>query len=70
MPDPFLTLKKLVARIAETNDWVRLVGLQETYALAAMVLLLTRVIKISRLHHELYSLNKRKGQNVLTPFHT
>ena len=63
MLDPFLTLKNLVARFAETNNWVSLVGLQETYALAAMAFLLTSVIRVSLLHLELYGLNKQKGRN-------
>ena len=46
MHNPFLTLKNLVARFAEMNDRVRLVGLQETYALATMELLLTSVIRV------------------------
>ena len=70
MPDPFLMLKNLVARFVETNDRLRLVRLQETHAQMATTLLLTSVIKVSRLHLKLYGLNKWKGQNALTPFHT
>jgi len=57
MPHPFLMLN-LVARFAETNDRVRLVGLEETYALAVMAFLLTNVIRVSLLHLKLYGLNK------------
>ena len=62
MPNPFLTLKNLVARLVETNDSVKLVGLQETYAPAAIALLLTSMIRVSLLHLELYGLNKQKGR--------
>ena len=62
MLDPFLMLKNLVARFAETTDRVRLVGLQETYAPVATALLLTSVIRVSLLHLKLYGLNKRKGR--------
>ena len=58
MPNPFLTLKNLVAGLVEMNDRVRLVRLQETYALAATAFLLTSVIRVSLLHLERYGLNK------------
>ena len=45
-----------------------MVGLQKTYALAAMALLLTSVIRVFHLHLELYILNNRKGRNALTFF--
>ena len=64
---PFLTLNP-VAKFAESNDCARLVGLRETYAPAAMALLLTSVIRVSLLHLELYGLNKRKGRNAWTSF--
>ena len=63
MPNPFLMLKNLVARSAEMNDRVRLVRLRETYAPAAMALLLISIIRVSLLHLGPYSLNKRKGPN-------
>ena len=40
----------LVERSAEMNDYARLVGLQETYAPAAVALLLTSMIRISLPH--------------------
>ena len=68
MPRPLPHVKNLAARFTEMNDSTRLVGLQETYDLAAMALLLTSVIKVSCLHLELYGLNKWKGRNALTLF--
>ena len=45
-------------------------GRYKTHTLGATTLLLTNVIKVFRLHLELYGLNKQKGRNALTPFHT
>ena len=58
----------LVARSAETNDWARLVGLRETYAPAAMALLLTSVIRVSLLHLELYGLKQTEGLECMNLF--
>ena len=50
--------------------WVKLVGLQETYAPAATAFLLTSVIRVFCPHPELFSLNYRKSGNALKSIST
>jgi len=52
MPDPFLVLKPK-GKVCGNKRWVKLVGLQETYASAAMTFLLTSMIGVCCLHSKL-----------------
>ena len=52
-----------MARFVETNDYLGLVELQNTYASVAMVSLLTGAIEVFPLHLGSYGLNERNGQN-------
>ena len=45
MPDPFLMIKAK-GKVCGNKRRVKLVGLQETYALVAMTFLLTSVIRV------------------------
>ena len=57
---------KTRGKVCGNKRRVKLVGPQETYALAAMAFLLTTVIRVFSCTPSFYGLNDRKGRNALT----